>query len=284
MRHLGLVYKHVAGVYCVTASDNRITHNTITDVPRYGIAMKTFAPGSSSHRNVVEFNDIRRSNLETNDTGAIETLGRDRENTGNVIRHNLILDSVGIGTTADGKIRSPYFTWGIYLDDYSSGTVVQGNIVARTDFGAICVHGGKDNRFENNVFVDGNTHQIRLQPRDEFMKGNRFLRNIVAYSRRDSDLIYTWLWSYRRDNFADWDYNLYWLCDGDLNTLDVRNTPEGSFADWRRAGFDEHSLVADPLFENAAEDDYRLRGDSPAWELGFKRIPIERIGAEGWTD
>jgi parallel beta-helix repeat protein len=284
MRRLGLVYKHVAGVYCVTGSDNRIAHNTISEVPRYGVAMKTFNVTSASHRNLVEFNDIRRTNLETNDTGAIETLGRDHQNTGNIIRYNFILDSVGMGTTHDGKILSPHFAWGIYLDDYSSGTTVEGNIVARTDAGAICVHGGKDNSFVNNIFVDGADHQIRLQPRDEFMRGNRFLRNIVSYSARDSHLIYTWSWSYRRENFAEWDHNLYWLSDGDLDELDVRNTPEGTFTDWRQAGFDAHSLVADPLFADAAGDDYRLKDDSPAWKLGFERIPIEKIGAQGWAD
>lgn len=47
---------------------------------------------------------------------------------------------------------------------------------------------------------------------------------------------------------------------------------------WRAKGLDEHSVIADPLFVNAAKDDYRLKGDSPALKLGFKPIPIEKIG------
>lgn len=280
MRNLGLIYKHVAGVYVTTGDDNRIVHNTISDVTRYGISLKSYNPVSSSHNNIVEYNDIRRTNLETNDTGAIETLGCHRKETGNVLRYNLILDTNGLKTDNDGKITTPCFSWGIYLDDFSSGTTVCGNIIARTDWGGICIHGGKNNVFENNVFVDSHTHQVRLQPRDEFMNGNRFVRNVVAYSRPESDLIY----SYRNkvEQFTEWDNNLYWLKGTNLTKLDRKNTPVGSFADWLKAGFDAHSKVADPLFVDSAHDDYSLRPDSPAFKLGFKPIPVEKIGADYW--
>ena len=43
-------------------------------------------------------------------------------------------------------------------------------------------------------------------------------------------------------------------------------------------GQDRHSLVADPLFVDPDNDDYRLRADSPAFKLGFKAIPVEKIG------
>jgi len=47
---------------------------------------------------------------------------------------------------------------------------------------------------------------------------------------------------------------------------------------WREKGFDAHSIVADPLFANVAQGDYRLKPDSPALALGFKPIPLEKIG------
>ena len=47
---------------------------------------------------------------------------------------------------------------------------------------------------------------------------------------------------------------------------------------WQSLGVDKHSLVADPLFVNATKDDYRLRKNSPAFKLGFKPIPVEKIG------
>ena len=277
LERLGLIYKHVAGVYVVSGSDNRIAHNRITAVPRYAISLKSQGEGRLSHRNVVEYNDMRRVNLETNDTGAFESLGYEHRDSGNVVRFNRILDSVGMATTPDGKILTPHFTWGIYLDDYSSGTTVYGNIVARTVNGGVNIHGGQNNVIENNIFVDGHEHQVRLQPRDDFMRGNRFERNIVAYSRPEAALVFSW--NHKPENFAAWDNNLYWLRGADLSAL--KNTPAGTFADWQKAGHDAHSQVADPLFENPEKDDYRLKPDSPALALGFHPIPVEKIGPEG---
>ena len=34
----------------------------------------------------------------------------------------------------------------------------------------------------------------------------------------------------------------------------------------------------DPRFVDAAHENFQLRDDSPAWKLGFRRIPIEKIG------
>ena len=279
MEHLGLIYKHVAGVYVTHGSDHRIAHNRITDVPRYAVSFKSQGEGSLSHRNVAEFNEIRRCNLETNDTGAFETLGYERRDSGNVIRYNLILDSVGMISTPDGKILTPYFTWGGYLDDYSSGTMVYGNIIARTANAGCCIHAGKDNVFENNVFVDGYDHQVRLQPHDDFMKGNKFVRNIVVYSRPQAQLIFSW--RDQPDMFSECDHNVYWLKGADLKSLKTHIMPSGTFAQWQAAGYDTHSIVADPLFVDATHDDYRLKPESPALKLGFRPIPVEKIGPKG---
>ena len=45
-------------------------------------------------------------------------------------------------------------------------------------------------------------------------------------------------------------------------------------------GFDKDSLVSDPLFVDLPKDDYSLRPNSPAFKLGFERIPVENIGAK----
>ncbi|HSI12469.1 MAG TPA: hypothetical protein VK961_10515, partial [Chthoniobacter sp.] len=76
---------------------------------------------------------------------------------GTVIRYNFIHDVLGFGW--NGKWTSPYFAWGIYLDDNSGGVDVIGNIVARC--GRSCIHGhsARDCRVENNIFVEGGLRQ-----------------------------------------------------------------------------------------------------------------------------
>mgnify|MGYP002637051392 CR=1 FL=1 len=72
------------------------------------------------------------------------------------------------------------------------------------------------------------------------------------------------------------DDNLYFLQGG--GPLKVAGFEDSSFDKWRAAGFDRNSIVADPLFVDPANGDFRLKPQSPAWKLGFKPIPFEKIG------
>ncbi len=47
---------------------------------------------------------------------------------------------------------------------------------------------------------------------------------------------------------------------------------------WQAKGLDLHSRIAQPLFVDQAAGDYRLRPDSPAFELGFKPLPLDEMG------
>jgi hypothetical protein len=51
-----------------------------------------------------------------------------------------------------------------------------------------------------------------------------------------------------------------------------------SFEDWQAAGKDEGSVIADPLFVNASNYDFRLLPKSPALKLGFQRIDLTTVG------
>lgn len=283
MHDLGALWKHVAGVYCTTASGTRIAHNRFERLPRYAISFKSYDLSRASHRNTAEFNDILQTNLETNDTGAIETLGRDKADSGNVIQYNRILDVVGLKADENGRILSPFMTWGIYLDDYSSGTTVRGNIVARFEWGGGCIHGGKNNVFENNIFINGAVHEMRYQVRDEFMQNNIFRRNIIVFNSPSANLfMHTGTWN--PQVLALSDSNLIWRPQGDApKYLQGDMTPLGSWAKWQAAGYDAHSVIANPLFVDSAHDDYRLKPGSPALGLGFEPIPTEKIGLKGFA-
>lgn len=47
---------------------------------------------------------------------------------------------------------------------------------------------------------------------------------------------------------------------------------------WQQEGADRHSIVADPLFVDAANGNFNLKPESPALKQGFKPIPFEKIG------
>ncbi|MEA1951603.1 MAG: hypothetical protein U9N87_09470, partial [Planctomycetota bacterium] len=184
----------------------------------------------------------------------------------------------GDSTTAGGRIWTPYYTWGIYLDNSGEDVTIYGNIVISAVLGGVAmpVASARNNRVENNIFVNCSGNQMDLRMAGGAL-GNRFLRNIIYYKNPTAMLLAAH--SHVKRNVAQCDYNLYYSATG--QALRIRGIGDGSFAAWKRLGFDEHSLLADPLFVDAAGGDYRLRPESPAFKLGFKPIPVHRIGLLG---
>ena len=152
IHHVGVFYKQGVGV-ALSGVGNRVAHNLIHDGPRMGIMF-------GGNNLEIEFNHIRHVNLETEDTGAIYTGGRDWiSSRGSVIRHNFFHDILGYGREGE-KWVSPHFAWGVYLDDNAGGVDVIGNIVARCSKAGLHLHNGRDNQIENNVFIDCGPQQI----------------------------------------------------------------------------------------------------------------------------
>ena len=298
----GEIEKHGVGVFffAINAHDNVISHNLIHDVPRYGIALQVGLGG-----NLIEYNDVQRSSLETADTGAIETnrwfvlAERPEFAKGNVIRFNRVLDAGGCGAYGvpreplpdsslrdGGRLWVPYYSWGIYFDNSPMDVTVYGNIIVGNVLGGVMVLGaGRNVLFENNILVDSSMSQIYY---GSISSGGsygpsadiRFLRNIVYYSSPNA-LLANVRGLPTKTVLAESDYNIYFNAGGSL-LIDLPDVPpEETFSKWLSLGYDTHSVVADPGFVDAANGDYRLRPDSPAHELGFKPIPVERIGLTG---
>jgi hypothetical protein len=92
-----------------------------------------------------------------------------------------------------------------------------------------------------------------------------------------------------RENEATWKpwMKHFWLridCHepkGQIFIDDIRLTecePLDEWTSWQAEGWDKHSLIADPLFVDWKNDDFRLKPESPAFKLGFEAIPVEKIG------
>ncbi len=152
LHHFGVFYKQGVGVD-LEGVGNRVTHNLMHDGPRFAIR-------HGGNNNVIEFNRLRHIGLETEDVGAIYSGGRDwLTPRGTAIRYNFISDVAGFGH-AQGKWVTPYFAWGVYLDDNTGGVDVIGNIVARCGRGGLHCHSGRDNHVENNVWIDNGQWQV----------------------------------------------------------------------------------------------------------------------------
>ncbi|MBI5384566.1 MAG: right-handed parallel beta-helix repeat-containing protein [Verrucomicrobia bacterium] len=153
IHHFGVFYKQGVGV-SLSGCGNRASHNLIHDGPRMGIMF-------GGNNLALEYNEIRHVNLETEDTGAVYTGGRDwLGSRGTVIRYNYFHDILGYGHDAQGRWLSPHFAWGVYLDDNTGGVDVIGNLVVRAHRAGIHLHNGRDNLIANNLFIDSVQQQM----------------------------------------------------------------------------------------------------------------------------
>jgi parallel beta-helix repeat protein len=187
------------------------------------------------------------------DLGGIYSLGI---SPGTILRNNLIHDSYSYG----------YGGWGIYTDEGSTDILIENNIVYNTKTGGFHQHYGKENIIRNNIFAFTKEQQLqrtRQEPHISFF----FDHNIIYF---DEGVLLGSNWN---DDKYKMDYNIYWDASG--RPIDFA---KASFDDWKRRGHDANSLIADPKFVNPKKHDFDLKGDSPAFKLGFKPIDVKHVG------
>lgn len=281
----GRIHNRCGGVYMHRCARVKLTHNHVHDTPRYALGMDV---GNNCE---FAYNYCHHSNLVTADTGIIEAataldwhlpleaqLERNQvHNAGNSVHHNLLHDSGGWGTNSEGRLESPYYSWGIYLDLACSHWLVHDNVVYNTVLGGFMSNAGVNIVVQNNIFVDGQKVQVYFNPWDKYpTTGNRCERNIIAYPGQRAALYHL---SRFEDSFVHFERNLVWA---DGQTPVVEGLPgvkrKDSWAAWLAQGRDEGTIVADPQFVNPAKRDYRLRPTSPALKLGFQPIDLSGVG------
>jgi len=268
LHDLGEAYQHVGGIVLLGAgaAGNSISHNAIHDSSRYGISLKY--PGRN---NVIEYNRIQNTNLQTCDTGGIEVTQHDRAfRSGSVIRNNVVADTIGYSSTFG---KATYLSWGIYLDSFASGYEVSGNLVCRSWNGGIMLQGGRENRIQNNIFVDGQAYQGTVANHDQNSADLQITSNIFAYANPRAVLLATGALG---PEVLRIDRNLFFPPKGALPVFGAGGTT--SLSEWRRLGRDRASQVGDPRFRQPGQDDFTLRPGSPALRLGFQAPPVDQAG------
>jgi hypothetical protein len=76
-----------------------------------------------------------------------------------------------------------------------------------------------------------------------------------------------------KTNVCTFDRNLYWNLAGAPVLFGSK-----SFSEWQAQGQDQHSLVADPCFEDATQGDFRLQPGSPVEKIGLKPWDMKTVG------
>lgn len=269
------------GVALFHTSDNRVTHNEISDILYSGVSVgwvwgynqtedtKVAAldergePAtmlvklkSPSVRNLIMYNHIHHIGWgELSDMGAVYTLG---ESEGTKVCYNVIND----------VLSYDYGGWGLYTDEGSTGVEMSHNLVLRCKSGGFHQHYGKGNRIEHNILAFGFYHQVQLT-RAEPHLSLHFRHNIILFDKGET-LVNAW----NKAN-VDMDYNLYWRTDGAPVMIYGKD-----FSEWKRTK-EPHSVSVDPLFRDVKADDYALLSRKNVRKIGFEPFDYSQAGVYG---
>lgn len=251
----GELMESASGIILFNASDCRITHNDIHYGNYTGISMG-WVWGyleSPSKRNEVAYNKI--SHIGTGllcDLGGIYTLGRSE---GTHIHNNYISYVTGPNSEA----------WGIYLDEGTTGVVVDKNIVSHCT-SSFHQHYGSDNVVNNNIFAWGERSQIELSKVKEesplvlshniiIMDNKTLMTGAAVMNSR-----FTFL------------KNCYWNVSGretKIKDIDVSN--------WIQQK-DSTSVYMNPDFVDPKREDYHLKGSRVYKTIGFQKFSYSKVG------
>jgi hypothetical protein len=300
--HGGELVGHGCGILLFQSGDNDISHNFISDMPRYGISMKGLRyrgmPDSlygipvtwdnhwdflHTRNNRIAYNEITNVMTDSQDGGMIEAWGPGK---GNVIHSNHLHHS-GIHFS---------FGFGIYLDDASDDFTVTNNVLhdlystGEGKLWMVIFSKGIGNRIYNNLLANNPQAISAIGTQEMAGEANKHVdieRNLVY----DSGCLYYFV-NWDEERFKAADRNLFWRngepcrVAGEIPPLKSRGQDslgrnEYDWEQWRLllgGKYDSATIYTDPQFMNVGSRDYRLRSSSPAYSLGWTDIEFDRIG------
>jgi len=247
------------GICLTHCSDTKVVHNEIRDNYYSGISVGwTWGYGGSvAQRNEIAYNliyDLGKGIMS--DMGGVYMLGTAF---GTRVHHNVIHDVTCWS----------YGAWGLYTDQGSENVVFENNLTWNTTDGAMHQHYGVGCIVRNNIFAqnrDTGVFRTWRQKAEDVPSTIHFVGNICYTETgpllsEDSDAV-----------LGLRDGNLFWRPDG-KGEFDRK-----SFETWQASGRGRGNVYADPLFVDAANHDYRLKKNSPAFALGFKEFDYTQAG------
>ena len=258
--YYGRIFNNAIAILLTHAYDCELSNNEIHDGWYTGVSVG-WNWGYAEHptkKIIIKDNLIYNiGNAWLSDMGGIYTLGIQPDSviSGNII-HNVGCDEGAYG----------YGGWGIYLDEGSSGMLVENNLVYDCSSQTFHQHYGKDNIIRNNIFAFGEEGAFRIT-RNEEHNSLTLSNNILVTDNATMYALTT-----EKDWFVD-DSNLYWdykhggnVYSGDSMGFFERK----SLVIMKLRGYYNNAVLENPLFKDAENRDFTLAENSPAIKAGFK--------------
>ena len=161
-----------------------------------------------------------------------------------------------------------YGGWGLYTDEGSSQIKMENNLVHHTKTGGFHQHYGKENIIRNNIFAFSKMFQLQATRVEDHLSFT-FSNNIVVY---DEGVLFQGPWD--RMNVII-DENIYWKFDRPVGLLG------GDFKSWQKNGYDKHSYIIDPGFEDPDKGDFTISTMKATRKIGFKAFDYTTYGVYG---
>jgi hypothetical protein len=122
-----------------------------------------------------------------------------------------------------------------------------------------------DDRRPRTRLPRGGFYKIKAVPEHDASQGGVDING-------DRGFIYAGTWNPDNRN-CSYNHNIYWNVSGEPLLFGDK-----SWAEWKAAGQDNDSLIADPLFVHPERGDFRLKPGSPAAKIRFEPRDISKAG------
>lgn len=256
----GRIFNNAIGILLTHAINCELANNEIHEGWYTGISVGWnwgYSDNPTNNINISNNLIYDIGNGWLSDMGAIYTLG---------IQPDTVISGNVICNVGCDEGRYGYGGWGVYLDEGSSGILVENNLVFDCSSQTFHQHYGKDNIVRNNIFAFGGDGAFKIT-RNEDHNSLTLTNNILV---ADNAMMYAFTTD--EDWFVD-DSNLYWdyKHGGNVFSGDSMNFSERkSLVTMTMRGYYNNAVFANPLFKDAQNRDFTLALNSPALEIGFE--------------
>lgn len=267
----GRVFYNAVGVLVIHANSVNVTHNEIHDGYYTAISVGWLWGYDYS----VTYNNKICDNLIYNigqgwlsDMGGIYTLG---------VQNGTVLSGNVIHNVAADPDEGGYGGWGIYLDEGSSGILVEKNLAYACGSDCYHLHYGENNTVRNNIFALSADSQIHAVSKGEGHKTADFIGNIVLTDKNTPAFSYlTSAEEFQTDGNIVWD-----ISNGDKTYTDGQTLFSRSMSVFaaEKKGLLNNCIFADPQFTDPQNFDFTFSdGGKAVSEYGFEAWDYSSAG------